>query len=179
MLNKFTQITQSLFTFPIVIVAFLGLTACDKPAAPELMKATKQFESDEIRDRHVAEMRINHMDALLHKRDETMYQGIRTEKHSLNACINCHVPETHNGEVLRHTNPEHFCSTCHGYVAAQLDCFTCHVDHPVKNEQTASSNIEQSNFHTLSQDLVSELQLAKTQQQLNTTPENQGESVSE
>jgi hypothetical protein len=113
-----------------MFVSLLSLNACDIEP-PELMKASKQFESDEIRDKHIAYMRTNHMDALKHKRDETMYKGIRTEEHSLNACINCHVPESHNGEVLRHTDQEHFCTTCHTYVAAKLDCFECHVDHPI------------------------------------------------
>ncbi len=142
MLNKSKSIFRALTSFFVLMFLLTALNACDKAAPPELMKAVKQFESDEIRDKHVAEMRVNHMDALMHKRDETVYNGIRTRKHSLNACINCHVPETHNGEVLRHTNPEHFCSTCHGFVAAQLDCFTCHVDHPVKDQSTASNDIE-------------------------------------
>ncbi len=107
-----------------------GLSACDGGKQPELMKAVKQFKSDEIRDGHVKNMRINHMDELLHKRDETMIKGIRTKKHSLKACINCHVPEQHEGKEVRHTDPEHFCSTCHGYVAQQLDCFQCHTDRP-------------------------------------------------
>ena len=124
---------RKLITLSVFIVAMLGLTACDSEP-PTLMKATKQFESTEIRDRHVTYMRKNHMDALKHKRDETMYKGIRTEKNSINACINCHVPESYNGKVLRHTDQEHFCTTCHTYVAAKLDCFDCHVDHPIKTE---------------------------------------------
>lgn len=124
---------QSVILTSMMLVLGAGLSACDsKP--PELMKAVKQFKSDEIRDGHIKNMRKNHMDELLHKRDETMIKGIRTEKHSLKACINCHVPEQHNGKVLRHTDPEHFCSTCHGYVAQQLDCFQCHVDHPNNNQ---------------------------------------------
>lgn len=128
--------THLFFIISLVFMVLSGLSACDsKP--PELMKASKQFETDQIRDEHIAHMRKNHMDELLHKRDLTMYQGIRTKKHSLKACINCHVPEQHNGKILRHTDPEHFCSTCHGYVAAQLDCFQCHVDHPNNNTQVS------------------------------------------
>ncbi|MFT5760638.1 MAG: hypothetical protein ACI9LM_005425 [Alteromonadaceae bacterium] len=128
-----------------MFVSLLGLSACDSEP-PELMKASKQFESDEISDKHVAYMRTNHMDALKHKRDETMYNGIRTEEHSLNACIDCHVPESHYGEVLRHTDQEHFCTTCHTYVAAKLDCFECHVDHPTKFDyefKSAKTSISQ------------------------------------
>lgn len=136
------------YIFSLILVSLLGLNACDSEP-PVLMKASKQFESDEIRDRHIAYMRKNHMDALKHKRDETMYNGIRTEKNSINACINCHVPESYNGKVLRHTDQEHFCTTCHTYVAAQLDCFECHVDHPMKAEVADNSS---SSFTQMSQD---------------------------
>lgn len=124
---------QSVILTSLMLVFGASLVACDSQP-PKLMKAVKQFESDEIRDAHTKHMRKNHMDALLHKRDETVIKGIRTQKYSLKACINCHVPEQHNGKVLRHTDSEHFCSTCHGYVAAQLDCFECHVDHPVSDK---------------------------------------------
>jgi len=125
--------THSVVNGALMLMLVLGLGACDGVKPPELMKAVKQFDSEEIRDAHVKNMRKNHMDELLHKRDQTVINGIRTKKHSLKACINCHVPEKHNGETLRHTNPEHFCSTCHGYVAQELDCFQCHVDHPVSD----------------------------------------------
>lgn len=123
----------------LMLMLVFGLNACDSAKPPELMKAVKQFDSDEIRDAHVKNMRKNHMDELLHKRDQTVIKGIRTEKHSLKACISCHVPEKFNGEVLRHTNPKHFCSTCHGYVAQELDCFQCHVDHPVTEDSMSNA----------------------------------------
>jgi len=137
MLNKTCKITKSVVVTVLMLLFAVGLSACDSAKPPELMKAVKQFESDEIRDAHVKNMRKNHMDELLHKRDETMIKGIRTKEHSLNACINCHVPEKYEGEVLRHTNPKHFCSTCHTYVAQKLDCFQCHVDHPVASANAA------------------------------------------
>lgn len=130
-----------------MLIITIGLVAC-KSEQPEIMKAVKQFESDEIRDKHAAHMRRNHMDELLHKRDLTVIKGIRTKKHSLKECINCHVPEKHNGEVLRHTNPEHFCSSCHGYVAQALDCFQCHADHPASNSNTTRSHDD--NIHNSS-----------------------------
>jgi len=123
---------QSVILTSLMMVLFAGLTACDSQP-PKLMKAVKQFDTDKQLESHLSHIRKDHMDLLLHKRDETMYKGIRTKNDSLKACINCHVPEQHNGKVLRHTDSEHFCSSCHGYVAAQLDCFDCHVDHPVSN----------------------------------------------
>lgn len=73
------------------------------------------------------EMRKNHMEYILHQRDETMYRGIRTSKHSLKECINCHVPE--NSDV-RFGDSQHFCSSCHNYAAVSIDCFQCHADRP-------------------------------------------------
>ena len=37
------------------------------------------------------EMRRNHMNLLLHQRDQTMHKGIRTVKHSLKNCVDCHA----------------------------------------------------------------------------------------
>lgn len=132
MFSDLSKITHSTFHVVLMLFIITGLTACNSEQ-PELMKAVKQFKTDEIRDNHVAHMRKNHMDELLHKRDETMKKGIRTEDNSLKACINCHVPKEYKGKILRHTDPEHFCATCHIYVAAKPDCFQCHVDHPVSD----------------------------------------------
>ena len=131
--------TRFAVTTALMIMFAIGLSACDGAKPPVLMKAVKQFDTDATRDEHVNYMRKNHMDVLLHKRDQTLINGIRTKKGSLKACISCHVPEQHNGEVLRHTNPEHFCSTCHGYVAQELDCFQCHADHPASGNNTAKA----------------------------------------
>lgn len=111
------------------LLMLFGLAGCDS-RPPELMKAQYQFESSEQRDLHIAEMRSHHMHLLLHKRDRTVYEGIRTPKHSLNVCINCHVPAPTVTQMVKHTNPEHFCTTCHIDVAVKLDCFQCHTDRP-------------------------------------------------
>ena len=112
-----------------VIGLALVLSACDSNP-PELMPATKQFATEQEKVLHIAEMRTNHMHLLNHKRDETMYQGIRTAKHSFNACIDCHVPMPTAQKVVKHTDSEHFCVTCHIEVAVKLDCFQCHADRP-------------------------------------------------
>ncbi len=105
------------------------MAGCDSNP-PELMAAIKVFETEQETKLHIAEMRTNHMHLLAHKRDETMYRGIRTAKHSLNACIDCHVPMPTAQKVVRHTDAEHFCATCHIEVAVKLDCFQCHADRP-------------------------------------------------
>lgn len=67
-------------------------------------------------------MRRNHMQFILHQRDMTMHQGVRTTQHSLKNCVNCHAdPKT--GSVL---GKEGFCESCHRYAAVSIDCFSCH-----------------------------------------------------
>lgn len=69
-------------------------------------------------------MRKNHMQVLLHQRDDTMYNGVRTEKHSLKNCINCHASSKDNRVI---GSNEHFCQSCHTYSAVSLDCWECHA----------------------------------------------------
>ena len=124
-----TNTLRQLFSGALLVAALSSLAGCDS-RPPELMKAQHQFDSEEQRSLHIAEMRSNHMHLLMHKRDRTVHQGIRTPKHSLNGCINCHVPVPTTQTVVRHTDPEHFCTTCHLDVAVRLDCFECHADRP-------------------------------------------------
>ena len=77
-----------------------------------------------------AEMRKNHMNYILHQRDETMHQGVRTKQYSLVECINCHVSDA--ADAPRVSSEEHFCNSCHTYAAVSIDCFQCHADRPVK-----------------------------------------------
>lgn len=80
-----------------------------------------------------ADMRANHMKYLLHKRDKTMHQGIRSKQHSLVECINCHVTPGNDGRIARihDEDRQHFCASCHAAVSVKLDCFECHADRPV------------------------------------------------
>lgn len=120
---------RRLFQGLLLTGSVMGLVACDSQP-PALMKAQRQFDTQEQRDLHIAEMRSNHMNLLMHKRDLTVHEGIRTPKYSLNACIECHVPTPTVQKVVKHTDPEHFCATCHIDVAVKLDCFQCHADRP-------------------------------------------------
>lgn len=74
-----------------------------------------------------AYMRKNHMKLLMHQRDETVHKGIRTEKHSLQGCIDCHA-SSKNNSVLG--SNENFCQSCHAYAAVKLDCWDCHASKP-------------------------------------------------
>jgi len=67
-------------------------------------------------------MRRDHMKFILHQRDKTMHQGVRTTKHSLKNCVDCHA-DAKTESVL---GKDGFCESCHAYAAVKLDCFECH-----------------------------------------------------
>jgi|GEM_PF-590003 len=82
------------------------------------------------------EMRRNHMNLLLHQRDQTMHKGIRTVKHSLKNCVDCHAdPATKS--VL---GKDGFCESCHAYTSVKMDCFECHAASPRKAKNIVSNN---------------------------------------
>lgn len=82
-----------------------------------------------------ADMRRNHMNYLKHQRDATMRQGIRTEKHSLKACLECHAPIEEASSASAGKSEGHFCMNCHEYAGVKLDCFECHATKPESNAQ--------------------------------------------
>ena len=103
---------------------------------PEIPEAQKRFSEAQGCVEPTAEMRRNHMEYILHQRDETMHEGIRTRQYSLEECINCHVSEAE--DAPRVSSEEHFCNSCHSYAAVSIDCFQCHADRPVKTSPVHS-----------------------------------------
>lgn len=83
-----------------------------------------------------AYMRRNHMKLLKHQRDETVHKGIRTEKYSLQNCIDCHA-SSKNNSVLG--SDENFCQSCHAYAAVKLDCWDCHASKPKQAVQVPAA----------------------------------------
>ena len=82
-------------------------------------------------------MRRNHMDLILHQRDETMHEGIRTEKYQLTNCVDCHAnPKTNS--VL---GKDGFCESCHEYAAVSIDCFSCHSSSPEKTGEERKASV--------------------------------------
>jgi mono/diheme cytochrome c family protein len=75
-------------------------------------------------------MRRNHMTVLMHQRDDTVHDGIRTKRFSLKGCIECHAVKGADGKPVPVANPQHFCRTCHDYTAVRVDCFECHASRP-------------------------------------------------
>lgn len=124
------------------LVLLAGMTLLGLPLAaqsgtplPEVPEATSRFSATQGCVEPTEEMRKNHMKMMLHKRDQTMHQGIRTPQHSLEECINCHVPGDDSGKIVRIDSKEHFCNSCHSYAGVSIDCFQCHADRPVKKTE--------------------------------------------
>lgn len=87
------------------------------------------------------EMRRNHMEYILHQRDETVHKGIRTRVYALEECINCHATrDEETGEYVRADDPRHFCAACHTYASVKIDCFQCHADVPVRESTLNTGN---------------------------------------
>ncbi len=80
----------------------------------------------------VEEMRKNHMNYILHQRDETVHRGIRTRRYALEECVNCHTAQDDKGEYVPINAPDQFCYSCHSYASVKIDCFQCHATKPVR-----------------------------------------------
>ncbi len=110
--------------------AFADQGGVPMPSIAKAYKGDKCVEPADI-------MRREHMVFLQHQRDETMREGIRGNKYSFNACVDCHAtadPKIAGGEI-RTLRP--FCTGCHQYAAVKPDCFACH--NPTAPLDTSSS----------------------------------------
>ena len=104
-----------------LLLAGDGVTA-DMPDLPR-GKGDQCVEPTEL-------MRKNHMDYLNHQRDLTVRSGIRTRKHSLVQCVQCHVQQDGEGRFISINAPGQFCYACHQFTGVDPDCFECHATQP-------------------------------------------------
>lgn len=122
---------QKLFVWGGIVLLFvltpLLSSAEQQSLMPTLPKAKGErcVEPTEV-------MRRQHHKFILHQRDETVHQGIRTEQYRFTRCIDCHVQPTASGTYPRHTDDDHFCTVCHVYSSVSIDCFQCHADRPAE-----------------------------------------------
>lgn len=114
-----------------VSVAAQTTSGSEDVPIPHPPKANKSFSPDQACVEPIAIMRNNHGHFLKHHRDDTMHRGVRTTKHSLVECINCHVTHDADGKSPSiKEGTEHFCRSCHSYAAVTIDCFQCHASKP-------------------------------------------------
>ncbi|MCW9023717.1 MAG: hypothetical protein OQK73_03455 [Gammaproteobacteria bacterium] len=115
---------------------------------PQVPKAKANATEEHGCVTSVKDMRKNHMEYLLHQRDDTIRRGVRTKQYSLAECVECHVTEDTSGEVANFGEDKHFCSSCHNYVAVSIDCFQCHNDKP-QGDGTMSSRDMPASHHNM------------------------------
>lgn len=110
-----------------LVAGAAGVDASDRVPFPMVPKAQAGTECVG----EPAEMRRTHMKTLTHGRDVSLRDGARMPAGGFQNCIDCHtVTDTATGKAVPHTDPRHFCSTCHTFTAVQIDCFQCHTSLP-------------------------------------------------
>ncbi len=133
MINRFLRITLLLTGLALLIPA-TGSADVPLPVIHEPEgEGVKCVEPEDV-------MRRDHMNFILHQRDETMHRGIRTSKYSFAECIDCHVQPNDKGNIASFESEEHFCSGCHEYAGVTIDCFECHADRPQQFIDRASAS---------------------------------------
>lgn len=83
-------------------------------------------------------MKRDHMKFILHQRDKTVHQGVRTDKYSLKNCVNCHANSKTNSVLGK----DGFCASCHSYAAVSIDCFSCHTSTAEKNAAQDKASVD-------------------------------------
>lgn len=129
-LSKSIQGKLTLVMVGLLLVLPFSINA-DEQIGPVVPKAKAQATVENGCVAPVSEMRKSHPDLLLHQRDGTLREGVRTKQYSLAECINCHVSkDKETGTMPGFGEDKHFCSSCHNYAAVKVDCFQCHNDKP-------------------------------------------------
>ncbi|MEJ2142522.1 MAG: hypothetical protein P8Y24_09240 [Gammaproteobacteria bacterium] len=120
-----------LVTAGLLMVLPFSINADEQAGPVEVPKARAKATQEFGCVAPVEEMRKSHMQKLLHKRDKTLREGVRTKDISLAECIDCHVTKDEKtGAMPSFGDDKHFCSSCHNYAAVKVDCFQCHNDKP-------------------------------------------------
>ena len=115
---------------------------------PKLPKAKQNYNDKTLCVEEVSVMRKNHMDLMIHQRNDTLRKGIRGKQHSLKECIDCHnAPSKDDQKVASSDEKDHFCNACHVYTAVKIDCFDCHNDKPANTEYRHKLSTEATQVH--------------------------------
>ena len=123
------SIKSGLLSFlAIAVLCASALARAGDPLLPVVPEAQRRVSEAQGCVEPTADMRRNHMNYILHQRDETMHEGIRTKQFSREQCIDCHVSSA--PDAPRISSEQHFCNSCHTYAAVNIDCFQCHADRP-------------------------------------------------
>ncbi|MGO9443721.1 MAG: hypothetical protein ACLPXB_02970 [Thiobacillaceae bacterium] len=125
----------------LLVTGFASLAIASVDDEDRASRIPKPAEAKPLGDHCVENtefMKRNHMKLILHERNLTVHQGIRTKKYSLKNCIYCHATPTQENPGVRSVLGEgHFCQSCHAYNAVKIDCFECHSNKPAEGEMNS------------------------------------------
>ena len=154
-LKKYLVYILLTITLACCVIGF-NIVFADSPA--DIPPPKQKYSEETVCVEPVEIMRKNHFEFMLEHRDDTVIDGIRTKKHSLNECIDCHITANTQGEFARYSEDTHFCASCHQYAAVNIDCFQCHADRPeeairkAKNPNKSVEHVEDN--HQVLQDYL-------------------------
>ena len=135
MLHRTAWLVSVLAAGGLIAAAMTGAARADTDAVKKISRVAQptiiiEKEGECVEPEDI--IRRNHMKFLLHQRDKTMHEGVRTEKYSLKKCVNCHANSKTNSVLGK----DGFCASCHSYAAVSIDCFSCHSASPEKSVAT-------------------------------------------
>ncbi len=127
-----------LIAIAVLANPLLGMAADKKAPEKKLSKLVDPTVQGENCVRDTKDMRLNHMNYILHQRKETTQLGKRWPKnvlknnYSIELCINCHARKKVDNKIVPVSIKDntHFCSQCHRKVSVNIDCFSCHNSKP-------------------------------------------------
>lgn len=126
-----TRRLQSATLLLVLVVMCAGAVADEGstllPGIPPAVKGDACVEPVDV-------IRRQHMQFLMHQRDDTVKGGIRGAKHSLVGCIDCHAQSDAQGNAIPVNAEGQFCQSCHGFAGVRMDCFECHATVPADGE---------------------------------------------
>jgi hypothetical protein len=133
------------FLIFILVLGIQGVKAHDEN--PHVSPGKSKADSQEACVEPTELMRKEHYMFLLHQRDETVIDGVRTKQHSLANCVDCHVSYDNQGKAIPINSEGQFCQECHVKTATNITCFSCHAAEPryPKHMNTTSSSVIEIN----------------------------------
>lgn len=125
---------EKYFSYLLLVInlalCVIGISIVFADSPTDIPPPKQQYSKETVCVEPVEIMRKQHFEFMLEHRDDTVIDGIRTKKHSLNECIDCHITADTQGKFARYSEDTHFCASCHQYAAVKIDCFQCHADRP-------------------------------------------------
>ncbi|MBH32716.1 MAG: sulfur reduction protein DsrJ [Gammaproteobacteria bacterium] len=117
----------SFFTFAFMLIVLPSESHNNNDVHPSVsnLSGDKCVEPTQL-------MREKHHIFIKDHSHETVVNGIRTKKHSLKNCIQCHIQPLADGTFPTKDDEKHFCAGCHLFTGVKVECFDCHASKPLR-----------------------------------------------